>query len=122
MRESPENQRKASILFKGTQEEFAIDIRTLESEKPASKLTMDDAKNIIIHNAFQSANVKDMARVASSLLNFSGPLYLFLRASFLNHSCVNNCTRIVLDNHVLVYTTRDIQKGQELLVSYVDSL
>jgi len=82
---------------------------------------MDDAKNIILNNAFQSSNVKDMARIASSILSNSGPLQLYLRASFLNHSCVNNCNRLVLGQHVLIFATKDIQKDEELLVSYVDS-
>ena len=63
-----------------------------------------------------------MARIASSILSNSGPLQLYLRASFLNHSCCNNCVRIVIGQHVLIYATKDIQVDSELLISYVDSV
>ena len=96
-------------LFRGEKRDTKIDIKTFKTDNDEVKtFTMDDAKNIIINNAFQSSALKDMARIASCILSNSGPLQLYLRASFLNHSCVNNCNRLVIGQHVLIYATKDI--------------
>ena len=53
MRESSENQIAAMKLFKGEKRDQNIDIKTFKSEGDVvQNFTMDDAKNIILSNAF----------------------------------------------------------------------
>lgn len=46
---------------------------------------------------------------------------LFLLSSFYNHSCVPNASIEFLDtHHSRIHTIKDIKKGEEVLISYID--
>jgi len=60
-------------------------------------------------------------RFSSALFpNYEG-IALFPHVAALNHSCIPNCTVTYLDsNEIVVFALRDILKGEELTISYVD--
>lgn len=39
-------------------------------------------------------------------------------AKYINHSCQTNCEAVQENNKILFYTTKDIEKGEELLFNY----
>ena len=58
----------------------------------------------------------------SSCVNLSEEMWiangLFPTASLLNHSCDPNCTKSFLGNKIVVKTTKEVEPGEELSVSY----
>ncbi|OUM61059.1 hypothetical protein PIROE2DRAFT_13055 [Piromyces sp. E2] len=42
-------------------------------------------------------------------------------ASYFNHSCRNNCYPIQYKNHIYFYASKDIEKGDEVNFSYIDT-
>ena len=45
---------------------------------------------------------------------------LWINESCFNHSCIPNCAWSQIGDHIFIRTTRDIEAGEELCVSYVD--
>lgn len=43
---------------------------------------------------------------------------LWLEASFFNHSCISNCSRIFIGDVMIVYTLEEIAIDNELTVQY----
>ena len=39
-----------------------------------------------------------------------------------NHSCLNNCTKFAIGNYIFIIATRNIEKGEEIMFSYVENL
>ncbi|KAL0206813.1 hypothetical protein P9112_012524 [Eukaryota sp. TZLM1-RC] len=46
----------------------------------------------------------------------------WLKMSLFNHSCSPNCTYFFIGDFMFVYATLDIEKGEELFISYIDTL
>ncbi|ORX86351.1 SET domain-containing protein [Anaeromyces robustus] len=42
-------------------------------------------------------------------------------ASYFNHSCRNNCYPVQYKNHIYFYASKDIQEGEEINFSYIDT-
>ena len=45
---------------------------------------------------------------------------LWILASYFNHSCMPNCICEIINDMMIVHTTRTINKGEECCISYVD--
>ena len=44
---------------------------------------------------------------------------IWLRESLFNHSCTPNCTWAIVGDHMFIRTTRPVEEGEELCISYV---
>lgn len=95
------------------------DYNGTESRKSEiNDLLLTDAyqiRDIVMHNAFGVHSVKE-SEDESHEQHSSG---IWIRASYMNHSCVPNTTRIVQGDLMMLHASRPIKKGEEITGSYI---
>lgn len=72
-------------------------------------------RDIVAHNAFGVSGVKEGDDETAERQG-SG---VWIRASYMNHSCVPNTTRIFHGDMMMLHVTRPIKKGEEITGSYM---
>ncbi|GAB7335459.1 hypothetical protein MBLNU13_g07821t1 [Cladosporium sp. NU13] len=65
--------------------------------------------DIVSRNAFQLVGPFGTEKHCSGI---------YIRSSYVNHSCVPNAHRTFIGEFLLLYATKDIKKGEELTISY----
>lgn len=69
-------------------------------------------RDIVTHTSFSMLPVK----ASDAETQNSG---VWIRASYINHSCIPNTARIFHGDMMMLHTTRPIKKGEEIIVSYL---
>lgn len=65
--------------------------------------------DIVARNAFQLGGSSGRETCCTGI---------YIRSSYINHSCVRNSHRTTIGDLLLLYATKDIKKGEELTISY----
>ncbi|KAL7556218.1 hypothetical protein ACA910_017375 [Epithemia clementina (nom. ined.)] len=111
-----------------------------DDKKQASKIDLPLIRDIVETNAFATCDhgkviqdkwaqqtlresgvhddTKQMCELLKNQTTARGA-GLWLRESLLNHSCTPNCAWTLIGDHMFVRTTRPVERGEELCVSYV---
>ena len=79
------------------------------------KYNDDDIKDLISNNAILTIR-NDRKKIAPIELCYG----LYINCSFFNHSCEPNCFYFGIANLLIVKAIKDIKKGEELTVSYIE--
>ena len=79
------------------------------------KYNDDDMKDIISNNAILTIR-NDRKKIEPTELCYG----LYINCSFFNHSCEPNCFYFGIANMLIVKAIKDIKKGEELTVSYIE--
>ena len=79
------------------------------------KYNDDDIKDIISNNAILTIR-NDRKKIAPNEICYG----LYINCSFFNHSCEPNCFYFGIANMLIVKAIKDIKKGEELTVSYIE--
>ena len=64
---------------------------------------------------------QEEGKLLSDKLGISKGCGIWINESLFNHSCIPNCAWSQIGDHMFLYTTRPVPKGEELCISYVDS-
>jgi hypothetical protein len=87
-----------------------------EDEK---EITIDELRQIEALNAFEDEGNLNKIGLKCKHMSAHG---LWCLAGFLNHSCLPNTERILLNDYMINQTTRVIQKDEELFIRYCPNL
>ena len=79
------------------------------------KFNDDDMKDIISNNAILTIR-NERKKITPTELCYG----IYINCSFFNHSCDPNCFYFGIANMLIVKAIKDIKKGEELTVSYVE--
>ena len=79
------------------------------------KYNDDDIKDLISNNAILTIR-NDRKKISPIELCYG----LYINCSFFNHSCEPNCFYFGIANLLIVKAIKDIKKGEELTVSYIE--
>ena len=79
------------------------------------KFNDDDMKDIISNNAILTIR-NERKKITPTELCYG----IYINCSFFNHSCEPNCFYFGIANMLIVKAIKDIKKGEELTVSYVE--
>ena len=79
------------------------------------KFNDDDMKDIISNNAILTVR-NERKKITPTELCYG----IYINCSFFNHSCEPNCFYFGIANMLIVKAIKDIKKGEELTVSYVE--
>lgn len=128
---------QATLLFELIQKlvyspELAIEFFDLYDggEHPKNSLRVVDGlvpidafrtQSIIEYNCFECPTVRSSSRAAQIQATSSAGYHstgLWLRASYMNHACDGNARRSFIGDMMIVRATRDIVKGEEILMPY----
>ena len=88
---------------------------TKEERIKSFELNDDNIKEIISNNAILTIR-NEKKKIAITELCYG----LYVNCSFFNHSCNPNCFYFGIANMVIVKAIKDIKKGEELTVSYIE--
>lgn len=80
---------------------------------------------ILDHNAFKPENAAHLIenpQTASRAKDPCSDAGIWIRASYLNHSCTGNVLRACIGDFMILRAVRPVRKGEELLHSYVPTL
>ena len=79
------------------------------------KFNDDDMKDIISNNAILTIR-NERKKITPTELCYG----IYINCSFFNHSCEPNCFYFGIANMLIVKAIKDIKKGEELTVSYIE--
>lgn len=83
----------------------------------------DKARKIAKYNSFETENTQfTMSCLPTRRSNYPDAVGLWLLASYFNHSCLYNCTRIFVQDLLVIKAARDIKKDEELTLGYVNKV
>ena len=88
---------------------------TKEERIKSFELKDDNIKEVISNNAILTIR-NEKKKIAINELCYG----LYVNCSFFNHSCNPNCFYFGIANMVIVKAIKDIKKGEELTVSYIE--
>ena len=80
---------------------------------------------ILDHNAFKPENAAHLVENPQTAARAKDPCSdagIWVRASYLNHSCTANVLRACIGDFMILRAVRAVRKGEELLHSYVPTL
>ena len=80
---------------------------------------------ILDHNAFKPENAAHLVENPQTAARAKDPCSdagIWVRASYLNHSCTGNVLRACIGDFMILRAVRPVRKGEELLHSYVPTL
>ena len=89
--------------------------KTKEERMKSFEYSDDNIRDIISTNAILTLR-NDRKKIAPIELCYG----LYINCSFFNHSCDPNCFYYGIANMLIVKTIKDIKKGEELTVSYIE--
>ena len=89
--------------------------KTKEERMKSFEYSDDNIRDIISTNAILTLR-NDRKKIAPFELCYG----LYINCSFFNHSCDPNCFYYGIANMLIVKTIKDIKKGEELTVSYIE--
>lgn len=110
-----------------------FDLHPGDDLKRFTKILPDDSgvdtsrlEGIATFNAFHTESLTEKTTTSSlsdeAANNAHAPSSLYHFPSYLNHSCIGNCTYSFLADTIFFRARNTIKKGEELVDSYVDSL
>lgn len=70
---------------------------------------------------FESDAYKQLTELKTKYNYFNQQRALWLFPSYFNHSCIANCFHICIGDVMMIYTRRNINKGEELTLNYLPS-
>lgn len=107
---------KSHLLNKITQLSSLKNGKMTKEERIKSfELNDDNIKELISNNAILTIR-NEKKKIAITELCYG----LYINCSFFNHSCNPNCFYFGIANMVIVKAIKDIKKGEELTVSYIE--
>lgn len=84
---------------------------------------MVDSIRVELILTYNSASSLDLKQLGNPLVSYEEELNsnsgLWITPSYFNHSCAPNTTQLYLRDFLMIYTTRDIQKGEELTCDWL---
>lgn len=138
MLNSPEKTKKLSILFNGKNALLEVDLNNLDKAmqeaetKEEYKFTFEEVDKIIKYNSCQCWNLEEMFKYLKQLGGGAKPKVdvgdvlalgklsaIWIKFSFMNHSCDENTNRFSIGDIIFVKAKRDIAKGDEITTLYI---
>ena len=95
------------------QKEFVNQLHSLEFS--LNQLDLIDLESL----NFESDTYKQLARIQIKYDNLSQQRGLWVLPAYFNHSCAGNSFHICIGDLMMIYTRRDVKKGEELTINYL---
>ena len=106
---------KLSILSNGKNND-----KSKEEREKNFKLNLKDEDDDTLENIISNNSILTLRNERKILEPIELSYGLYYNFSFFNHSCLPNCFHYGIANYVIVKSIKNIKKGEELTISYIE--
>ena len=107
--------KKLSVLSNGKNND-----KTIEERIKNFKINLNDENDETLDNILSNNSILTLRNEKNILEPIELCYGLYYNFSFFNHSCLPNCFHFGIANFILVKAIKDIKKGEDLTISYIE--